>query len=470
MNDDICLKSAGELLELFRGKALSPVEVVRACLARIAELDDRLNAFCLVDEETALAAARESENRWLQGRPAGLVDGVPTAIKDLILTRDWPTLRGSLTVDAGQNWGEDAPCVARLREQGAVLIGKTTTPEFGWKGVTDSPLTGITRNPWNTDLTPGGSSGGSASAVATGMVALAIGTDGGGSIRIPCGFTGLFGIKPTFGRVPAWPLSPFGTVAHVGPMTRTVADSALMLSVINRPDFRDWHELPALDRDYRIGLEAGVSDLRVAYSPNLGYVRVDPEIADLVGRAVGVFEELGAHVEEVDPGFPDPWECFTTTWYAGAANLGRTLDPGQRDRLDPGLDEIMRQGESFSLQQYMQSQNERGELGSRMKRFHQEFDLLLTPSLPIPAFPAGQEVPDRMNSERWSSWTPFTFPFNLTGQPAASIPCGLTSQGLPAGLQIVADKYEDALVLRACHAFESIRPPALPDLSRIEKD
>ena len=448
MNQDITLIPASELLDLYRGKALSPVDAVRACLDRIADLDPRLNAYCLVDEESALAAARESEGRWQRGEPAGLVDGVPTAIKDLILTRGWPTLRGSRTVARDQTWDQDAPCVARLREHGAVLIGKTTTPEFGWKGVTDSPLTGITRNPWDPGMTPGGSSGGSAAAVATGMAALSIGTDGGGSIRIPCGFTGLFGIKATFGRVPAWPLSPFGTVSHVGPMTRTVTDSALMLSVISEPDYRDWHALPHEKHDYRIGLEAGVKDLRIAYSPDLGYVSVDTEVAALVDQAVKVFEDLGARVEQVDPGFTDPWECFTRTWYAGAANLANMLTPGQRDLLDPGLREIIEQGELFTLDDYMQSQNERGELGYHMKRFHRDYDLLLTPSLPIPAFAAGQETPDQMAAERWSSWTPFTFPFNLTGQPAASIPCGLTSAGLPAGLQIVADKYNEALVLQ----------------------
>lgn len=467
MNEDITLLPASDLLELYRGKALSPVDVTRACLDRIADLDPKLNAYCLVDEESALSAARESEARWQRGQPAGLVDGIPTAIKDLILTRGWPTLRGSRTVSRNQDWDQDAPCVARLREHGAVLIGKTTTPEFGWKGVTDSPLTGITRNPWDPEMTPGGSSGGSAAAVATGMAALSIGTDGGGSIRIPCGFTGLFGIKATFGRVPAWPLSPFGTVSHVGPMTRTVIDSALMLSVISEPDYRDWYALPADEQDYRVGLEAGVKDLRIAYSPDLGYVSVDREVATLTAQAARVFEDLGARVEQVDPGFADPWQCFTRTWYAGAANLAKALTPEQRDLLDPGLREIIEQGDLFTLDDYMQSQNERGVLGHHMKRFHRDYDLLLTPCLPIPAFPAGQETPHQMTAKRWSGWTPFTFPFNLTGQPAASVPCGLTSAGLPAGLQIVADKYNEALVLRASFAFEAAQPWALPDLDRL---
>src|SRR5215212_9864603 len=285
--------SATALLEGYRKRTLSPVEVTAAILQRIEKVNPKINALNLVSEH-ALDDAKASEARWHAGQPQGLLDGVPVSIKDIILTRGWPTLRGSKSVDRKGPWDDDAPVTARLREHGAVLLGKTTTPEFGWKGVTDSPLTGITRNPWNTAKTPGGSSGGAAAAVASGMGPLAVGTDGGGSIRIPCSFTGLFGIKPSFGRVPAWPLSPFGTVAHVGPMTRTVADAALMLNVIAQPDARDWHALPYDARDWRMGLDAGVAGLRIAYSPNLGYAKVDPEVAALVKKAVCLFEELGA--------------------------------------------------------------------------------------------------------------------------------------------------------------------------------
>src|SRR3982751_6240485 len=243
MSTQLCGITACELLDGYRKHELSPVEVTRAVLERIEKVNPALNAFCLVSDR-ALDEAKASEERWMRGQPRGLLDGVPVSIKDIILTRGWPTLRGSKTVDAKGPWNDDAPVTARLREHGAVLIGKTTTPEFGWKGVTDSPLTGITRNPWNQQKTPGGSSGGAAAAVAAGMGPLAVGTDGGGSIRIPCSFTGLFGIKPSFGRVPAWPLSPFGTVAHVGPMTRSVADAALLLNVLALADARDWHSLP----------------------------------------------------------------------------------------------------------------------------------------------------------------------------------------------------------------------------------
>src|SRR3954451_2546129 len=253
------MDSAAALVTAYRERRLSPVEVAEAALARIAARDGELNAFCLVDGERALAEAGASEARWAAGAPAGLLDGVPVAVKDILLTRGWPTLRGSKTVDPAGPWDDDAPAVAALRRHGAVLPGKTTTPEFGWKGVTDSPLTGITRNPWDHSRTAGGSSGGSSAALAAGMVPLALGTDGGGSIRIPSSFCGLPGIKPTYGRVPAWPASPYGTVAHAGPMARTVTDLALLLDVLSAPDPRDWSALPPPDRSFLVGLEDGVA-------------------------------------------------------------------------------------------------------------------------------------------------------------------------------------------------------------------
>src|SRR5436190_6855092 len=250
LNQDLAMMSAVDLLAQYRAKKLSPVEATRSALARIDRLNPRFNAFRLVDEAAALASARASEARWMKGEPISLVDGVPATVKDLLITKGWSTLRGSKAVEPNQAWDEDAPCVARLREEGAVLLGKTTTPEFGWKGVTDSPLTGITGNPWDETKTPGGSSGGAAVAAACGMGALHLGTDGGGSIRIPAGFTGIFGFKQSYGLVPASPLSPFGTLAHIGPMTRTVADAALMLSVIAKPDLRDWYAIPYNGKNY----------------------------------------------------------------------------------------------------------------------------------------------------------------------------------------------------------------------------
>lgn len=465
MKTDLCALSATELLALYRKRKLSPVEVAQAVFDRIEKLNPVLNAFCFL--EPSLKEAKQSEQRWFKNAPKGLLDGVPVSIKDLILTRGWPTLRGSKTIDPKGPWNDDAPAVARLREHGAVLLGKTATPEFGWKGVTDSPLTGITRNPWNPKMTPGGSSGGGAAAVASGMGPLTIGTDGGGSIRIPCGFTGLFGLKPSFGRVPAWPLSPMGTVAHVGPMTRTVEDAALMMNVLSLPDARDWHSLPFDARDYRIGLGDGVKGLRIAYSADLGFAKVDKEIAAIVKNAARTFAQLGAFVEAKDPGFADCGPLFAAHWFPGAASVVRNTHPRKRALMDKGLLEVARQGEKFTMPRYFAAMQQRGALGQLMNRFHESWDLLVTPTLPLAAFAAGKEVANLLREKRWTDWTPFSYPFNLTQQPAATVPCGLTKKGLPVGLHIVGPRYADALVLRAARAFESAQPFGMPDVLRL---
>jgi aspartyl-tRNA(Asn)/glutamyl-tRNA(Gln) amidotransferase subunit A len=469
MKNDPCSLSAAELLQLYRRKKLSPVEATKAVLERIGKLNPALNAFCFLDEKQALRNAKQSEERWRKGAPQGLLDGVPVSIKDLLLTKGWPTLRGSKTVDPKGPWNDDAPVTARLREHGAVLLGKTTTPEFGWKGVTDSPLTGITRNPWNPKMTPGGSSGGAAAAVASGMGPLTVGTDGGGSIRIPCGFTGLVGLKPSFGRVPAWPLSPMGTVAHVGPMTRTVEDCALLLNVLSLPDRRDWHALPFDGRDYRVGLEDGVRGLRIAYSADLGYAKVDDEIAAIVKKAVSKFQDLGAFVEARDPGFADCGPLFAAHWFPGAAMIVRNTPAAKRKLMDKGLLDTARAGEKVTTAQYLDAVKQRGALGELMNRFHEKYDLLLTPTLPLAAFQAGVELSNILRQKRWTDWSPFSYPFNLTQQPAATVPCGLTKKGLPVGLHIVGPRHADALVLRAARAFESTQPLRSPDLARLSK-
>jgi aspartyl-tRNA(Asn)/glutamyl-tRNA(Gln) amidotransferase subunit A len=452
MTEDLARLSAVDMIARFRDGSLSPVEATEAALAAIERHNPTLNAFNLVDREGALAAAADSAERWRLGIPKGRLDGVPTSIKDLLLTSGWPTLRGSKAVSPDQPWEEDAPATARLKEHGAVLLGKTTTPEFGWKGVTDSPLTGVTRNPWNPDRTPGGSSGGAAAAVASGMGALAVGTDGGGSIRIPAAFTGIFGLKPSFGRVPAYPMSPFGTVAHIGPLTRTVGDAALMLTVLAEPDPRDWYALPHDGADFTRGLEEGIEDMKLAFSPSLGGHPVDPEIAALVAAAAARFRDLGAEVEEAEPDLPDCAEIFRIHWYAGAASLLARYDAGQRAEMDPGLQEVAEEGARFTLLEYLDAVAGREALGVAMNRFHQDYDLLLTPALPLPAFDAGLEVPAGSGLARWPDWTPFSYPFNLTQQPAASVPCGLTGEGLPAGLQIVGPARGEAQVLRAARA------------------
>ncbi len=456
-----------ELLQLYRSGQASPVEATQAVLARIERLNPQINAFCVVDPDAALASARASEARWQahrsSGAPVGELEGVPTTIKDLILTRGWPTLRGSRTIDPQQAWDVDAPATARLREAGAVLLGKTTTPEFGCKGETNSPATGITRNPWNTAHTPGGSSGGAAAAVAAGLGPLAVGTDGAGSVRIPAAFCGNVGLKPSFGRVPAYPLSPFGSVAHLGPHTMSVRDAALMMNVLKKPDARDWTSLPPESTDYTVGLEDGIRGLRIAYSPTLGYARnVHPEIAAAVDAGVRQLQALGAHVEQVDPGFDDPLDITTGLWFLGAHTVWSGLTPEQQAVTDPDFRAEAALGAQLSAAQVQQLNLRRGALGSHMRQFMQRYDLLVTPSVAVPAFEARPAGTVPMDPQAMLGWTPFSYPFNLTQQPAITVPCGLTSKGLPMGLQIVGPMFGDALVLRAARAFESVHPVPRP--------
>lgn len=464
---DLTQRPAHELLQLYRSGQASPVEVTQAVLARIERLNPQINAFCVVDPDAALASARASEARWQahrsSGAPVGELEGVPTTIKDLILTRGWPTLRGSRTIDPQQAWDVDAPATARLREAGAVLLGKTTTPEFGCKGETNSPATGITRNPWNTAHTPGGSSGGAAAAVAAGLGPLAVGTDGAGSVRIPAAFCGNVGLKPSFGRVPAYPLSPFGSVAHLGPHTMSVRDAALMMNVLKKPDARDWTSLPPESTDYTVGLEDGIRGLRIAYSPTLGYARnVHPEIAAAVDAGVRQLQALGAHVEQVDPGFDDPLDITTGLWFLGAHTVWSGLTPEQQAVTDLDFRAEAALGAQLSAAQVQQLNLRRGALGSHMRQFMQRYDLLVTPSVAVPAFEARPAGTVPMDPQAMLGWTPFSYPFNLTQQPAITVPCGLTSKGLPMGLQIVGPMFGDALVLRAARAFESVHPVPRP--------
>jgi len=462
---DLAELSASELLALYRSRRASPVEATRAALARIERLDPTLRAFSFVAAEEALAQARASEARWQRAEPCGPLDGVAVSIKDLILTRGMPTLRGSRTVDPAQPWEIDAPATARLKEAGAVILGKTTTPEFGCKGETNSLLTGISRNPWDPSKTPGGSSGGTAAAVAAGMGPLSVGTDGAGSIRIPAAFCGNVGLKPSFGRVPAYPLSYFGTVSHLGPHTMSVRDAALMLNVLAQPDARDWTSLPPDGRDYTAGLEDGISGLKVAWSATLGYAKnIDVEVRAACEQAVRQLSELGAHVEALDPGIEDPLEITCGLWFMGAWTLWNTLTAAQQTLTDPDFAAEARLGSLYTALEVQQLHLRRGALGAHLRQFMQRFDLLVTPTVAVPAFdarPAGQQ---EMTPSSLLGWTPFSYPFNLTQQPACTVPCGLTAAGLPVGLQFVGPMFGDALVLRAARAYETVRPVPRPRL------
>lgn len=466
MSAELALLSATEVVARYADGNVSPVEVTESTLAQIERHDATVNAYCLVDADRARHAARSSEARWRRGEPAGALDGVPVAVKDVFLTEGWPCLRGSHTVDAAGPWTEDAPAVAALRHAGAVLVGKTTTPELGWKGVTDSPRHGVTRNPWDPTRTAGGSSGGSAAALVLGMATLALGTDGGGSIRIPASFCGLPGLKPTYGRVPLWPPSPYGELAHAGPMARSVAELALLLDVISRPDPRDPTALPAVAAHQKGDLDGGVAGLRLAYWPGPTGL-VEPEVGRLVTAAAGAFAKLGAIVEEVDPGVGDAGAIYETLWFAGAAAATRHLGAEALEEMDPGLVAAIADFRGLSALDYLDALRRRDELRVAMGAFHQHWDLLLTPTVAVAAFEAGRNVPAGWPDHRWPTWTPFTYPFNLTQQPAATLACGFTAAGLPVGLQIVGPRHADTLVLRAASAYEARHPlgcrPAMLD-------
>jgi aspartyl-tRNA(Asn)/glutamyl-tRNA(Gln) amidotransferase subunit A len=458
--DDPQWLSAAALARAYESGEVSPVEIAEGLLGRVEALDARVNAFCLIDSGTTLAMAEASQERRMAGAPLSPLDGVPVAIKDLLVTRRWPTRRGSRTIDPNQPWLEDAPSVARLREAGAVFIGKTTTPEFGFKGSNDSPLTGTTRNPFDLSKTPGGSSGGSAAALAAGFAPLALGTDGGGSVRIPASFTGTFALKPSFGRVAAYPLSPFGTLAHVGPMTRTVEDAALLMDQLARPDARDWYQVPNMVPDYRAALDGGVKGARIAYCPTLGWAKgIHPEVHAAVHRAALAFQALGAQVDEIDPPLEDPSEIFRTLWFGAAGQYLGPLPDEKKALLDPGLAHMVAEGLKYDLPAFFEATLARGRYGSAMRQWMENFDFILTPATAVPAFGVDRMAPGETDPYwLWMPWTPFSYPFNLTQQPACSINCGFTAAGLPIGLQIVGRMFDDAGVLRAAAAFEAAHP------------
>jgi len=452
----LSLLSASELLRAYRARTLSPVEVARACLDVVEARNAQLNAFLFVDHEGAMRAARESESRWWAGSPRGALDGVPATVKDLCNAIGMPTRSGSLTTSDARAV-DDAPAVARLKEAGAILLGKTAMCEFGWKGVTDSPLLGVSRNPHDPSRTCGGSSGGAAIAAATGMGALHVGSDGAGSIRIPAAFCGVYGFKATFGRVPAYPPGRMA-LGHYGPLTRTVEDAALMMEVISRPDVRDPLALPPQPVDYRTGLDGGVKGWRIAYCAALCGAKADGDVLQAVNRAVSVLEAQGAHVDEVESPIDDPRPLFDAMWAASMAQIYRRIPQAARADLDPGFAKVAQAGLALDANTLLDAVAARLRDGTTMGRFHERYDLLLTPQMPTTAIAAGIDHPPGLSS--WLDWSPYTYAFNWTQQPAASIPCGTGRDGMPVALQIVGARFAEARVLRASRAFETARDRA----------
>ncbi|KVW76209.1 amidase family protein [Burkholderia ubonensis] len=449
MSSDLCELSASELNALYSSRRVSPVDVMHNILERIQLLNPAVNAFCQIADD-ALDLARASEVRWQLGAPLTPLDGVPISIKDNIAIAGLSTRYGSraTTPEAAAS---DSPSVARLREAGAICFGKTTLPDFAHKIVTDSPLTGTTRNPWDRSRTPGGSSGGAAAAVALGMGPVAIGTDGGGSIRIPAAFTGVFGFKPSFGRVPHAPRGPFGLLSHVGPMTRCVEDAARTLTIVCRPDSRDWYALPFDGADYARGLSCQPvpGGIRIACSPALGLpITVDAAIDDAVARAAAMFREWGALVQITDP--PGVAQCnavHTTLWRACC----RQLTNGMTDRwteLDPSLQAYAQAGSEISRDTLLGALIERGEVGAAVNAFFERHDLLICPVYPCVAPSLAEASSSDQLFPHFTAWC------NQLGLPAASLYAGMTTTHLPVGIQIVGGRHADALVLWASHILE----------------
>ena len=460
VSDDLLWRSALELASLIRTKEVSPVEVADLVLARIAALNPRLNAFCHVAADAARTAAREAEIAVVKGEPLGLLHGVPFSVKDVLDTRGIPTTHGSRLFADGVP-DRDAVAVGLLRAGGAVIVGKTTTSEFGHKAITESPLFGITRNPWNLDCTPGGSSGGAAAAVASGLGPVAIGTDGGGSVRIPAAFCGVFGFKPSYGRVPVYPASPaWRHVSHIGPIARTVRDAAAVLDVIAGSDDRDRHSLPGTDGPYLEACDAEVKGWHVAWSADLGYAAVAPEVRALCENAAAEFESLGCHVEVVSPGWENPEEWFSTLVAAQFYAEWSDRLPAAEAMMDRSLVKFIRRGGAVSAREYLVAATAAEAYWDEVRGFLERFDILLTPTVAVSPFAAGAVPPREIAGEAVSvlGWMPYTYPFNLTGQPAASVPVGFDPAGLPVGLQVVGRRHADRMVLAAARAFEAACP------------
>jgi aspartyl-tRNA(Asn)/glutamyl-tRNA(Gln) amidotransferase subunit A len=459
--DDVVWRSAVECASRIRRKELSPVELTDAALARIDALNPKVNAFCLVAHDAARRAAREAEIAVMKGEPLGVLHGVPVSVKDVLFTRGLRTTGGSrLFADLVPE--HDTVAVARLKAAGAVVLGKTTTSEFGYEAVTHSPMFGVTRNPWNLARTPGGSSGGAGAAVAAGMGPIALGTDGGGSVRIPAAFCGVVGVKPSYGRVPITHGFPgWDHVSHIGPLARTVRDAAAVLDVIAGGDDRDRESLPGREPgSYLDACETGIKGLNVAWTPDLGYARVDPEVLELTGDAAAEFEALGCHVEVVNPGWENLEESFATLIAAQFYAAWSDELPAAEAKMDPRLVTLVRRGGGITARDYLRARRRVADYWEEVRAFLERFDLLLTPTTAVAPFPVDGPPPREIDGEAVSrlGWMPFTYPFNVTGQPAASVPAGWTADGVPVGLQIVGRRHADRTVLAAAAAFEAARP------------
>ncbi len=462
MTTDFSFTSATELRQLIDEKQVSIVELVESFYQRIGDLNPQLNAYLALCPDQALAEARAAQDAVQRGDPVGPLHGIPISIKDLEMTKGIPTTAGS-AVFKDRTPDMDSVVVERVRQAGAIILGKTNTPEFGLSGTTENKLGEACRNPWNTDYTSGGSSGGAGAALAAGLCTLATGSDGGGSIRIPASFNGVFGIKPSQGRVPRYGGYGRPSANHFsqsGPMSRTVADTALLLQALAGPDSRDPTSMRQTPPDFSAGLTAGVRGLRIGWSADFGYAAVDPEVAKITEQAAGVFQELGAQVEDarldIEDPFPAFWDVFATASYT---SYGHMLDQHRDDFTDYGL-LALEHGASVGGADISRALLRVDVLKRQFETLFDTYDLLVTPTMAVPAFPIEQrptEIGGKPVEPFWG-FLPFTYPINMTGQTASSVPCGFSNNGMPIGLHIVGPHGAEAKVLQASAAFEQARP------------
>ncbi len=464
MTKELWKYSISELLKGYKENSFSPTEVSIEIIKNINSNDKKLNTFVYFDEQNILNQAASCDAKYNKNQHRGLLEGIPISIKDLIVTKDMPTNRGSLTSSLPVNSDFDAPVVKKLKKQGAIILGKTASPEFGHKGTTQSLKHGNTNNPWNISLNSGGSSGGASAAVAAGFGPAAIGTDGGGSIRIPCSFCGVFGHKPTFGKVPAYPISPFGTIANLGPITRTAKDGAMIMNIIASPDMLDWYSLPEETLDY----EGFQKDIRKKF--NVGYSKfwgmekyfdaslMDIEVANKIEKAISVLSNNGLQVKEKKSiEWPhNPLEIFMVMWQAGAANLARKIAISDYDKMEPSLLSLIEKGKHYTAFDLMDVESKRAENAIYMKQIFSDVDALIGPTLPVLAFSSENNVPKGFSEEELFSWLPFTYPFNLTKNPACNVNVNFSKSGLPVGMQIVADIYKDKTCFELAFFIEQV--------------
>lgn len=452
---------AVELAGLIASGHLSAVEAVEAALRRLAQTEPHINAFSAVLAERALEDAHRAERLRAAGEPLPPLFGVPVSIKDLIAVAGAPLAFGS-RLFAGNRASEDAPAVERLRAAGAIVIGKTTTSELGCKAVGDSPLTGATRSPSDLAMTAGGSSAGAAASVAAGVTAVAIGTDGGGSIRIPAALNGLVGFKAQFGRIPVYPRSATPELAHVAPIARSVRDVALLLSILSGHDPRDPGSLPLPVPDFIAAAGRRGRPVRIAWSASYGYARPEPEVAQIAERAVRAFEAMGCVVEEVEtPVGADPAEAWALMFYA---NVALRLPPHPAG-MDPAVLPLVHAAEGRTARAYCEALAVQRDLKERLRLLFSRYDVLASPTLPVSCVPVGLDVPQGQQGRGPVTWASYTYPFNLSGHPAASLPAGRTKAGHPVGLQLVGPPFGECDLLTLAGAFEAIRPWGYPEMT-----